>query len=200
MEGLWKNGIGTSFYVHRLVAEHFIPNPENKPEVNHINSIRDDPRIENLEWVTRSENAQHGYDYGFSSQEHRKALSDEEGDFYLLELLRTGTTLTNITKKKMGVSLSVAQGYITQSAKRLNKHEEVTNLYIELKKERNRKTAINKRRKILQWTKDGDIIAEHDSLTAAAKSLDKTSCGSISNALNGKNRQKFAYGYKWTWK
>jgi hypothetical protein len=41
--------------IHRLIAETFIPNPENKPYVNHINSNRLDNRIENLEWVSQEE-------------------------------------------------------------------------------------------------------------------------------------------------
>lgn len=51
-----RNGKRKAERVHRLVALAFIPNPDNKPEVNHINCVRDDNRVENLEWVTREEN------------------------------------------------------------------------------------------------------------------------------------------------
>ena len=56
---LCNNGKETSCLVHRLVALAFIPNPENKPQVNHINGRKSDNRLENLEWVTRCENAAH---------------------------------------------------------------------------------------------------------------------------------------------
>ena len=57
---LSKDGKMQRFSVHRLVAEAFIPNSQNKPYVNHINENKSDNSVDNLEWCTASENALHG--------------------------------------------------------------------------------------------------------------------------------------------
>lgn len=53
---LYKDGVYNNKKIHRLVAETFIPNPDNKPEVDHINGDRADNRVENLRWCTHKEN------------------------------------------------------------------------------------------------------------------------------------------------
>lgn len=61
---LYKRNRGTKFYIHRLIALSFIPNPDNLPEVNHIDSNRTNNSIDNLEWVSSSGNSNHAVTKG----------------------------------------------------------------------------------------------------------------------------------------
>ena len=56
---LWKDGRKKNYAVHRLVSKAFIPNPNNLPEVNHINEIKTDNRVSNLEWMTTKQNTRY---------------------------------------------------------------------------------------------------------------------------------------------
>lgn len=59
---LLKNGVSRRVKLHRLVAIAFLDNPNNLPQVNHINGVKDDNRLENLEWSSVSDNVKHAFD------------------------------------------------------------------------------------------------------------------------------------------
>lgn len=83
---LMKEAIKKRYMCHRLVAQEFVPNPDNKPYVNHINGNKADNRAENLEWVTQSENELHSHSVlgntmrGKTYSKKVEAIFPKEGD------------------------------------------------------------------------------------------------------------------------
>ena len=76
--------------IHRLVAKAFIPNPDTKPAVNHIDGNKQNNRVDNLEWCTKSENERHAYRTGMKNQRMRKRSMRS------VRIVETGETFRSI--------------------------------------------------------------------------------------------------------
>lgn len=189
----WKNNRNNPHSVHRLVALAYIPNPDNKPFVNHIDANRSNPHVDNLEWCTQSENIQHAYRLGNMSQ--KKNFTVEELDWLLAETLAR-RSMTDLAKT-MGVGLSRLTLNLRKRARQKNLEEAFDAELKEQKRIRNTQANAKKQQVIIQLDDEGNELARYPSLTAATRALGKESSGTISNALNGYNGQKKGYGFQW---
>lgn len=88
------------WYIHRLVAFHFIPNPLRKPQVNHINGNNSDNRVENLEWVTNEENQKHAVlnNLHYQGEQHKDSKFTESSVRLLPELINIGFTISQLNR------------------------------------------------------------------------------------------------------
>lgn len=96
---LWKNKKMTTHLVSRLIAQTFIPNPENKDYVNHKNGNPLDNSVENLEWVTRSENIRHAFKNGLLQTNKKVTLvSKADGVTMKFDSLRAASVFLGRNK------------------------------------------------------------------------------------------------------
>jgi len=108
---LYKDGNTTTQYVHRLVALTHINNPENKPQVNHIDGNKENNDISNLEWVTAQENIQHSHDNNLNNtvkgEDHHGAKLSSKQVLLIRKRRSTGETYGSIAE-----SVGMAQSTI----------------------------------------------------------------------------------------
>ena len=86
------------WYIHRLVGFHFIPNPENKPQVNHIDGNPSNNNVDNLEWVTNEENQRHAVlnNLHFQGETHKDSKFTNESVKLLPRLIEIGFSVKDI--------------------------------------------------------------------------------------------------------
>jgi len=95
--GLCKNGKAKDFYIHRLVADSFLFKKTTDTQVNHINGIKNDNRVDNLEWCTQSENMVHSYVIGlnkFGEENYKSKLTN----FEVLEIKKSNLPYPELSK------------------------------------------------------------------------------------------------------
>lgn len=199
--GLHNNGHTKFLFVHRIVAQAFIPNPENKPCIDHINTIRNDNRVENLKWCTPKENRNNPITYqktldslkgidrvnvnkGMQLRDKQNASKrvyqyDLNGNYIksfdsVMEAARELGVKTKCISTEC-TSSHYAYGYLWYYEKydKVNKH-------------------IPQRKKVAQYTKDGKLVAVWDSVSNASKEYNNANIVMVCKGV-----RKTAAGFIW---
>lgn len=107
----YEDGTNKRQYVHRLVAMLYIPNPENKPQVNHIDGNKRNNAVVNLEWVTVKENVQHAFKIGLIATgcNHHAAKLTEQEVHEICRLLQEGWRVKDVSDKFSILRSTVSQ-------------------------------------------------------------------------------------------
>ena len=186
--GLIINGKQKRMRVHRMVALTFIDNPDNKPYVNHINGNRSDNNVENLEWVTPSENTQHAVNTGLFKSGRTRAVIQ-----YNLngEQMATFESATEAARQTGG-----SQSKITMCCRRQrdSANDYQWRYYDDIQDVQKIEKKFITGKKVAQCDEEGNILKIYPSFKEAARAVNGTS-SAISRVCSGTNiRHK---GYKW---
>lgn len=123
-------------YLHRVVAETFLPNSENKKTVNHKNGNKTDNRVENLEWATYSENMRHAFDNGlmpksignpnlwkYAKNQGRPVTPKHIRDYVKSQYSRGRDVFgKKITQRRLSAALGITQMTISRIIREINKN------------------------------------------------------------------------------
>lgn len=172
---IWEEGTRNRKLIHRLVAEAFIPNPENKSQVDHINNNTSDNRVENLRWVTSKENVQHSVEQNrfvtekkINSYKSRK-LTEEQINILKEQGFQKGNIPWNKGKKGLQFHTENWKKQASLRMKEVNKTKQTPVMCVET----------------------GEIFESQ----AEASRIKKISQGNIGSCLKGK--RNVAGGYHW---
>lgn len=203
---LHKNGVSKNYAVHRLVAQAFIPNNENKRCVDHIDNDKNNNRVDNLRWVTHKENMNNpitvrrmveitnecGRHFGTDNPFSRriavyKVTGEHVGDF----------DSAGLAIKELGLPLTTNVGRVCRG-ERKHTHGYVFRYLSDAKFVINKAYCKKKGCKpVIQTDLDDNFVAEYESIADAGRANNFNSCG-ISRAILG--YLKTYKGYKWRYK
>lgn len=183
--------VGKHFRINRLVAQAFIPNPENKQFVNHINGDKTNNHISNLEWVSPSENSAHAYEHGLRGPTKNNAVCQYSlnGDLMMtydsmneaeLETKVSHSKISEVCRGRRRTAGEFQWRYASENIEQLPPIEQRKNI----------------RKNVAQYDLQDNLIAIFSSFREAARAVNGDE-GRISKICGNVPGYKTHQGYKW---
>lgn len=164
-------------YAHRLVALAFIPNPNNKKEVNHIDGNKSNNTVNNLEWTTSAENKEHAIKIGLKTPKKIYCFTKDKNLVAIYKDIKEAS-------RAAGLSVGIIQQEVTKTPKTLSGGF-YWSYSFELEETKNYKN-LGKAKAVNQYNRDGKYLMTYPSVGAAARALGVYSGSHIGECCRGK--------------